>query len=151
MQLWAAPHFCSISPVPSRSSQGPSHHIRAATFRSLGPGCPWCTLLALKSIVCIPSALSWDPSPGQLPSESISAPLPLPARSPHVWCVHISKTRRVQKEWGRKKKKKRESGPATRGFTGARSSGPSALELGLDERGGRRGARHKLPTPTRFL
>lgn len=94
-------HFPRSLPQLPRSS----HHIRAATFRSLGPGCPWCTLLALKSIVCSPSALSWDPSPGQLPSESISAPLPLPARSPHVWCVHISKTRRVQKEWGRKKKK----------------------------------------------
>lgn len=61
-----------------------SHFFPATTFRSLGPGCPGCTLHVLKSIVYSPSVLSWDPSPGHLPSEAISVPLPLSAPSPHV-------------------------------------------------------------------
>lgn len=92
-QLWALfPPFLQLPRT--------SHFSPATTFRSLGPGCPGCTLHVLKSIVYIPSVLFWDPSPGHLPSKAISVPLPLSAPSPHVWCVHVSKMRRVQRGGG---------------------------------------------------
>lgn len=136
--------------APGPNSRSPSHLLPVLPFH------PPCSKNALAPEW---TRVSPGPPPPRPPSRhahrhvlgaitiaSALGPLSVPSPSvpsPHAPGGHMRRTRRVPK-------KKR--GPATRDFTGARSSGLSALGLRLGERpGGGGGSRHPRPRHAWFL
>lgn len=81
--------------LPPQQPPGTSRFIRATSLTSLGLRCHRCAprITSSASLHSCPGNHQWPP----LQRANLS-PLPLSVPSPHAWCVHISRTRLVQKK-----------------------------------------------------